>query len=93
VPGTAVDSGITRRHRYRDFFLVSQTAKEGTVSPTHFVIVEDTSSFRIDEVQMLAYRMTYMYYNWTGSIRIPAATQVRFSLSIALIFIHSSILQ
>ncbi|CAG0912671.1 unnamed protein product [Notodromas monacha] len=69
IPGTAVDGGVTRNHNFQDFFLVSQFAKEGTVSPTHYVIVENKSNFRIDEIQALTYRMTYMYYNWTGSIR------------------------
>ena len=54
----------------------------GTVSPTHFVILkeqlrkEETSNpLDASNVQRLAYRLTHMYYNWPGTVRVPAPVQ------------------
>ena len=59
-----------------DFFLVSQHVRQGTVTPTHFVVVSDSSGFKPDHIQRLAYKLTHMYYNWPGTIRVPAPCQV-----------------
>ena len=60
-----------------DFFLVSQKVRQGTVTPTHYTVVHDSSKLRPDHMQRLAYKMTHMYYNWPGTIRVPAPCQVR----------------
>jgi len=60
-----------------DFFLISQHVRQGTVSPTHYVIVKDGSALKIDHIQQISYRMTHMYYNWPGTVRVPAPCQVR----------------
>jgi len=59
-----------------DFFLISQHVRQGTVSPTHYIVVADTSSLKIDHIQQITYRMTHMYYNWPGTVRVPAPCQV-----------------
>lgn len=73
-PGTIVDHTVTRRDWW-DFFLVSQFVTQGTVSPTHFIVVHD-GGMKPDNLQKLAYKMTHMYYNWPGTIRVPAPCQV-----------------
>ena len=60
-----------------DFYIISQHVRQGTVSPTHYVIVADNSNLKIDHVQQITYRMTHMYYNWPGTVRVPAPCQVR----------------
>ena len=60
-----------------DFFLVSQKVRQGTVTPTHYTVVHDSSTLKPDHMQRLAYKMTHMYYNWPGTIRVPAPCQVR----------------
>ena len=50
-----------------DFLLVSQKANRGTVSPTSYNIIEDTTGLSADEHQQLAYGLTHLYYNWTVS--------------------------
>lgn len=75
-PGTVVDHTVTRRDWW-DFFLVSQFVSQGTVSPTHFVVVHD-GGMKPDNLQKLAYKMTHMYYNWPGTVRVPAPCQVFF---------------
>ncbi|KAK4314293.1 hypothetical protein Pmani_014444 [Petrolisthes manimaculis] len=70
-PGTVVDDVITLPERY-DFFLVSQSVNQGTVSPTSFNIIDDTTGLKPDHMQRLAYKLCHLYYNWQGTIRVPA---------------------
>lgn len=62
-----------------DFFLVSQFVRQGTVTPTHYVVVHNTLGWNVDKLQKLSYKMTHLYYNWPGTIRSPAPCQVRLS--------------
>merc|ERR1712071_668477 len=78
--GTVEDNTVTLADRY-DFLLVSQKANRGTVSPTSYNIVEDTTGLTADEHQQLAYGLTHLYYNWTGNIRLPAPTQYAHKLA------------
>lgn len=57
-----------------DFCLVSQHVTQGTVSPTHYIIVHD-GGMKPDNLQKLTYKMTMMYWNWTGTVRVPASCQ------------------
>ncbi|XP_078456722.1 piwi-like protein 1 [Lampetra fluviatilis] len=70
-PGTVIDTEATR-HEWYDFFLVSQSVRQGTVTPTHYNVVYDTSNMKPDHMQRLAYKMCHLYYNWPGVIRVPA---------------------
>nr|XP_041631297.1 protein argonaute-3 isoform X3 [Drosophila kikkawai] len=71
LPGTIVDNHITRAKMY-DFFLVSQLVRQGTVSPTHFVVLRDDANYGPDIIQKLSYKLCFLYYNWPGTVRIPA---------------------
>jgi len=75
-PGTIVDHTVTR-YSFKDFFLVPQSVTQGTVTPTHFVVVEESNStlMSADNLQKLAYKLTHMYYNWPGTVRVPAPCQ------------------
>ena len=46
----------------------------GTVNPTHY-IVTDAGSIEIDLIQKVAYALSHMYFNWTGTVKIPAPCQ------------------
>ncbi|XP_072747042.1 piwi-like protein Ago3 isoform X2 [Anoplolepis gracilipes] len=72
--GTIVDSFITRRNYY-DFFLVPQSARQGTVTPTHYIVLHDSSKMETDHMQRLTYKLCHLYYNWPGTIRVPAPCQ------------------
>jgi len=74
-PGTVLDHTVTR-YRFKDFFLVPQAVTQGTVTPTHMVVVhENGDSLDADTVQKLAYKLTHMYFNWPGTVRVPAPCQ------------------
>ncbi|XP_059608225.1 protein aubergine-like [Phlebotomus argentipes] len=73
-PGTVVDDVITQPERY-DFFIVSQCTKEGTIAPTSYNVVFDESGFSPDKIQIWTYKMTHLYYNWSGNVKVPAVCQ------------------
>lgn len=45
---------------------------QGTVSPTHYIVVRDGSNLKVDNMQRLTYKLTHLYYNWPGTVRVPA---------------------
>jgi len=74
-PGTILDHTVTR-YRFKDFFLVPQAVTQGTVTPTHMVVVhENGDCLDADTIQKLAYKLTHMYFNWPGTVRVPAPCQ------------------
>ncbi|ESO83925.1 hypothetical protein LOTGIDRAFT_210915 [Lottia gigantea] len=79
-PGSVMDHSITRRDWY-DFFLVSQHVRQGTVSPTHYIVVHDGTGLTVDRMQRLTYKMTHLYYNWPGTVRVPAPCQYAHKLA------------
>ncbi|XP_052851566.1 protein aubergine [Drosophila gunungcola] len=80
LPGTVVDDVITLPERY-DFFLVSQSVRQGTVSPTSYNVISDNMGLSADKLQILAYKMTHMYYNYSGTVRVPAVCQYAHKLA------------
>ena len=78
--GTIVDNTITGRKisnmqniEISDFYLISQSTREGTVTPSHFRILvneffpdKDTRK-GTELLQSLTYKLTHMYYNWPVS--------------------------
>jgi len=78
--GTVVDSTVTLPERY-DFFLVSQSVRQGTVNPTSYNVIKDTSGLKPKHIQMLTYKLTHLYYNWPGTVRVPAPCQYAHKLA------------
>ncbi|KAG8146354.1 hypothetical protein E2320_012707 [Naja naja] len=79
-PGTVIDLEVTRPEWY-DFFIVSQSVKSGTVAPTHYNVIYDSSALKPDYMQRLTYKLCHMYYNWPGVIRVPAPCQYAHKLA------------
>ncbi|XP_029458224.1 piwi-like protein 4 isoform X2 [Rhinatrema bivittatum] len=67
-------------YRY-DFYLISQTARQGTVNPTYYNVVYDDNGLKPDHMQRLTYKMCHLYYNWPGVIRVPAPCQYAHKLT------------
>merc|ERR1719494_1283152 len=80
APGTILDHTVTKRDWY-DFFLVSQHVGQGTVSPTHYIVVHDNTGLKPDIIQKISYKLTHMYYNWPGRVRVPAPCQYAHKLA------------
>uniref|UniRef100_A0A1B6F8K3 Piwi domain-containing protein n=2 Tax=Cuerna arida TaxID=1464854 RepID=A0A1B6F8K3_9HEMI len=79
-PGTVVDDVITLPERY-DFFIVSQFVNQGTVSPTSYNVINDSLGLDPDKLQRLTFKMTHLYYNWSGTVRVPAPVQYAHKLA------------
>ncbi|KAI8735952.1 piwi protein 1 [Biomphalaria glabrata] len=79
-PGTIVDQIITKPNWY-DFFLVSQSVRQGTVTPTSYNVIYDDSGLQPDHIQRLTYKLTHLYFNWQGTIRVPAPCQYAHKLA------------
>ncbi|XP_043499080.1 piwi-like protein Siwi isoform X2 [Polistes fuscatus] len=78
--GTVVDDVITSRVKY-DFFIVSQHVTQGTVTPTSYSVIDDNVGLDADKMQRLTYKLTHMYYNWSGTVRVPAPCQYAHKLA------------
>lgn len=80
LPGSYLDHTITHPE-YNDFYLVSQHVNQGTVSPTKYILLTETGTLKLEHHQKLAYKMTHMYYNWCGTVRVPAPCQYAHKLA------------
>lgn len=56
-PGSVLDNTVTRRYFY-DFYLCSQHVREGTTTPSHYVVLRDDCNFAPDIMQKLTYKLT-----------------------------------
>ena len=79
-PGTIIDNDITRPEWY-DFFIVAQSVRQGTVTPTSYNVIYDTTGLKPDHVQRLTYKLCHLYYNWPGTVRVPAPCQYAHKLA------------
>ncbi|XP_028564520.2 piwi-like protein 2 isoform X4 [Podarcis muralis] len=70
-PGTVIDHTITSRD-WVDFYLMAHYARQGCGIPTHYVCVRNTANLSPDHLQRLTFKLCHMYWNWPGTIRVPA---------------------
>ncbi|XP_049625397.1 piwi-like protein 2 [Suncus etruscus] len=70
-PGTVVDHTITSCE-WVDFFLLAHHVRQGCGIPTHYVCVLNTANLNPDHMQRLTFKLCHMYWNWPGTIRVPA---------------------
>jgi aubergine-like protein len=80
LPGTVVDSVVVHPNWY-DFFLVSQSVRQGTVTPSHYHVITDDTGLNPDQMQTITYKLCHLYYNWPGTIRVPAPCQYAHKLA------------
>ncbi|CAL8126172.1 unnamed protein product [Orchesella dallaii] len=73
-PGTVVDDVITLPERY-DFYLISQHSNRGTVSPVSYNILYDRQGIDADKIQRFTFKLCHMYFNWSGTVTVPAPCQ------------------
>ncbi|KAH3745288.1 piwi A [Pelomyxa schiedti] len=79
-PGTIVDNGCTHKGWY-DFYVVSNAVTQGTVTPTHYHVIRDDNLLSESQMHSLSFKLTHMYYNWPGTIRVPAPCQYAHKLA------------
>jgi len=64
-----------------DFYLVPQAVRQGTVTPVSYNVIHDDTVLTPDQMQRLAYKLCHLYYNWQGTIRVPAPCQYAHKLA------------
>ena len=80
APGTVVDDVITNPNQF-DFFIVSQSTNQGTVAPTSYNVLDNSSNLTPNEIHKLSYKLCHMYYNYFGTVRVPAPCQYAHKLA------------
>ena len=88
LPGTVVDDAAITHPGWYDFFLISHETRNGTVSPTHYNVILDEIRWPKNDLQLFIYQMCYEYFNWNGSISVPAPCQYAHKLA----FLYGQIL-
>lgn len=74
-PGTVVDGPAATRSDTVNFYLVNQHAAKGTANPTHYTVLHDTANLHPNVLQNLSYRLSFLYFNNTSSVKMPAPAQ------------------
>ncbi|THH13717.1 hypothetical protein EW146_g6540, partial [Bondarzewia mesenterica] len=72
-PGTVQDKGITAVFDY-DFYLQAHAGLQGTVRPTHYIVIYDEGRLAPDEIQQGVHTTSYLYARATKAVSlIPPA--------------------
>jgi len=74
-PGTVVDSPEASRSKATNFYLVNQAVGKGSATPTHYTVLYDSANLSPNVLQNLSYRLSFLYFNYTGSVKMPAPAQ------------------
>ncbi|SLM40808.1 Stem cell self-renewal protein Piwi [Lasallia pustulata] len=64
LPGTCFEASANPK----DFFLISQSALQGTCRPCHYTTIQDENNFSTDEFQRIAYTLCFAYGRATRSV-------------------------
>lgn len=78
--GSVFDDVVTLPERY-DFFIVSQSVRQGTVNPTSYNVIEDHSGWKPAQIQAITYKLSHLYYNWPGVVKVPHVCQLAHKLA------------
>ncbi|XP_009638940.1 piwi-like protein 2 [Egretta garzetta] len=70
-PGTVVDHTVTSLE-WQDFFLLAHRSRQGCSIPTRYVCVLNTANLSCEHLQRLTFKLCHLYWNWPGTVRVPA---------------------
>ncbi|XP_028269656.1 piwi-like protein 2 [Parambassis ranga] len=70
-PGTVLDHTLTQKD-WVDFYLMAHQSRQGCGLPTHYISLYNTANLTPDHLQRLTFKMCHLYWNWPGTIRVPA---------------------
>ena len=69
--GTIIDTDVVNQDIF-DFYLVSHGSRVGVQAPTHYHVAYWSNEVDVHELYELTYRLTYGYYNFSSSIKVPS---------------------
>ncbi|KAM9215701.1 piwi-like protein 2 [Leptosomus discolor] len=70
-PGTVIDHTVTSSD-WQDFFLLAHRSRQGCSVPTRYVCLLNTANLSCEHLQRLTFKLCHLYWNWPGTIRVPA---------------------
>ncbi|NXM68336.1 PIWL2 protein, partial [Serilophus lunatus] len=70
-PGTVIDHTITSSGS-QDFFLLAHHSRQGCSIPTRYICMCNTANLSPLHLQRLTFKLCHLYWNWPGTIRVPA---------------------
>jgi len=80
APGVVVDSEL-KDIEYNDFYLISTDCSLSTVKPVRYILLEQSKSLPMKELQQLTYNLCHCYPNWSGPVKLPLPTQMAHKLA------------
>uniref|UniRef100_A0A8C7WWM8 Piwi-like RNA-mediated gene silencing 2 n=2 Tax=Oryzias sinensis TaxID=183150 RepID=A0A8C7WWM8_9TELE len=87
--GTVLDHTLTNKD-WVDFYLTAHDIRQGVGLPTHYVTLYNTANLTPDHLQRLTFKMCHLYWNWPGTIRVPAPCKYAHKLAfLSGQFLHS----
>ncbi|KAF0987090.1 hypothetical protein HZS_3491 [Henneguya salminicola] len=69
--GSVIDESITSSE-FVNFYLVSQNFTQGTILPINIAVLYNNTNLSLEQIQRFTYKCTYLYFNWSGTVRVPA---------------------
>ncbi|KAF7199718.1 piwi-like protein 2 isoform X1 [Nothobranchius furzeri] len=88
-PGTVLDHTLTQRN-WVDFYLMAHHIRQGCGLPTRYISLYNTANLTPDHLQRLTFKMCHLYWNWSGTIRVPAPCKYAHKLAfLAGQYLHS----
>ncbi|KAM7391733.1 hypothetical protein PAMP_022396 [Pampus punctatissimus] len=69
--GTVLDHTLTQRD-WVDFYLMAHHVRQGCGLPTRYISLYNSANLTPDHLQRLTFKMCHLYWNWPGTIRVPA---------------------
>jgi len=79
-PGTVVDQVATHGGQ-KDFYLIPLESRQGSVTPICYRNHFNTLKLKADNFQYMAYMLSFMYFNWSGAIKVPNVCQYAHKLA------------
>lgn len=80
TPGTVIDHSIVKKDMY-DFYLVSTLSRQGVPSPVHYSVLVDEIKDEPEKIQELTYKLSFLYYNFSGAVKTPAPLKYAYKLA------------
>uniref|UniRef100_A0A8C5TS28 Piwi-like protein 2 n=1 Tax=Malurus cyaneus samueli TaxID=2593467 RepID=A0A8C5TS28_9PASS len=70
--GTVIDHSVTSSSGWQDFFLLAHHSRQGCSVPTRYICMWNTAKLSSEHLQRLTFKLCHMYWNWPGTVRVPA---------------------
>uniref|UniRef100_A0A8C3U815 Piwi like RNA-mediated gene silencing 2 n=1 Tax=Catharus ustulatus TaxID=91951 RepID=A0A8C3U815_CATUS len=79
--GTVIDHGVTSSG-WQDFFLLAHHSRQGCSVPTRYICMWNTANLSPEHLQRLTFKLCHLYWNWPGTIRVPAPCKYAHKLAL-----------